>query len=86
MATAKSRSSVATVSCPSRKVPSGWLVLVRDFLPLVGVLKRLTCLVTASEHHVEYQYFLRNAANHYIGLAQTETVSRHNVEREKMLM
>ncbi|THG98774.1 hypothetical protein EW026_g3453 [Hermanssonia centrifuga] len=28
---------------------------------------------TASEHHVNYQYFLRGAANHYIGLAQTET-------------
>ena len=40
----------------------------------------------ASEHHVEYQYFLRNAANHYIGLAQTDTVSRHNAEKVKMLM
>lgn len=28
---------------------------------------------TASEHHINYQYFLKNAANHYIGLAQTET-------------
>ncbi|KZV69962.1 glycoside hydrolase family 55 protein [Peniophora sp. CONT] len=28
---------------------------------------------TASEHHVHYQYNLVNAANHYIGLAQTET-------------
>ena len=25
------------------------------------------------EHHVGYQYFLKGAANHYIGLAQTET-------------
>ncbi|THH29864.1 hypothetical protein EUX98_g4330 [Antrodiella citrinella] len=28
---------------------------------------------TASEHHVEYQYYLNGAQNHYIGLAQTET-------------
>ncbi|VDC01655.1 unnamed protein product [Peniophora sp. CBMAI 1063] len=28
---------------------------------------------TASEHHVLYQYNIANAANHYIGLAQTET-------------
>lgn len=26
------------------------------------------------EHHINYQYFLKNAKNHYIGLAQTETV------------
>lgn len=30
---------------------------------------------TASEHHVMYQYALINAKNHYIGFAQTETVS-----------
>lgn len=29
---------------------------------------------TASEHHVFYQYSLVGASNHYIGLAQTETV------------
>nr|GAT59631.1 predicted protein [Mycena chlorophos] len=28
---------------------------------------------TASEHHVMYQYSLVNAANHYLGLIQTET-------------
>ncbi|KAJ3554045.1 hypothetical protein NM688_g3306 [Phlebia brevispora] len=28
---------------------------------------------TASEHHIIYEYYLRGAANHYIGLAQTET-------------
>ncbi|KAI0790705.1 glucan 1,3-beta-glucosidase [Abortiporus biennis] len=28
---------------------------------------------TGSEHHVEYQYYLNGAKNHYIGLAQTET-------------
>lgn len=28
---------------------------------------------TASEHHIIYQYYLKGAANHYIGLAQTET-------------
>ena len=32
---------------------------------------------TAVEHHVSYQYYLKGAANHYIGLAQTETVSEH---------
>ena len=32
-------------------------------------------MFSASEHHINYQYFLKNAANHYIGLAQTETVS-----------
>lgn len=36
----------------------------------------LTCSLPflASEHHINYQYFLKGAANHYIGLAQTETV------------
>jgi hypothetical protein len=28
-----------------------------------------------AEHHVLYQYNVANAADHYIGLAQTETVS-----------
>ncbi|KAJ3543670.1 hypothetical protein NM688_g5834 [Phlebia brevispora] len=28
---------------------------------------------TAVEHHVGYQYYLKGAADHYIGLAQTET-------------
>jgi glucan 1,3-beta-glucosidase len=30
---------------------------------------------TGSEHHALYQYSLANAANHYLGLIQTETVS-----------
>ena len=34
----------------------------------------LTHFFLAVEHHVSYQYFLKGAANHYIGLAQTETV------------
>ena len=29
---------------------------------------------TAVEHHTLYQYNLNNAANHYLGLIQTETV------------
>lgn len=29
---------------------------------------------TASEHHVEYQYQLAGASNHYLGLIQTESV------------
>ena len=29
---------------------------------------------SASEHHINYQYFLKNAKDHYLGLAQTETV------------
>jgi hypothetical protein len=29
-----------------------------------------------AEHHVFYQYMLRNAKNHYMGLIQTETVRR----------
>ena len=36
------------------------------------------CRLLAHEYcsdHVHYQYNLVNAANHYIGLAQTETVS-----------
>lgn len=28
---------------------------------------------SAVEHHVTYQYYLKGAKNHYIGLAQTET-------------
>ncbi|KAI0093312.1 glucan 1,3-beta-glucosidase [Irpex rosettiformis] len=28
---------------------------------------------TASEHHIVYQYYLKNARNHYIGVAQTES-------------
>ncbi|KAI0700911.1 glucan 1,3-beta-glucosidase [Cytidiella melzeri] len=28
---------------------------------------------TASEHHIVYQYYLKGAKNHYIGLAQTES-------------
>ncbi|KAK7692806.1 hypothetical protein QCA50_004440 [Cerrena zonata] len=28
---------------------------------------------TGSEHHVQYQYYLNGAKNHYIGLAQTES-------------
>ncbi|KAI0082027.1 exo-beta-1,3-glucanase [Panus rudis PR-1116 ss-1] len=28
---------------------------------------------TGSEHHVQYEYYLNGAKNHYIGLAQTET-------------
>ena len=31
---------------------------------------------TGSEHHIQYQYYLNGAKNHYIGLAQTESVSR----------
>lgn len=31
-------------------------------------------MVTAAEHHTLYQYRLANAANHYMGLIQTETV------------
>ncbi|KAF8900725.1 exo-beta-1,3-glucanase [Gymnopilus junonius] len=30
-------------------------------------------LIGTSEHHVEYQYNIANAANHYMGLIQTET-------------
>ena len=30
---------------------------------------------TTAEHHVLYQYRLVGAANHYMGLIQTETVS-----------
>ena len=29
------------------------------------------------EHHVQYQYYLNGAQNHYIGLAQTETVRQY---------
>ncbi len=31
----------------------------------------------AAEHHTLYQYRLANAANHYMGLIQTETVCHH---------
>ncbi|KAI0339777.1 glucan 1,3-beta-glucosidase [Trametopsis cervina] len=30
-------------------------------------------LIGTGEHHIEYQYYLKGAKNHYIGLAQTET-------------
>lgn len=31
-------------------------------------------MMSAAEHHTLYQYRLANAANHYMGLIQTETV------------
>ena len=35
----------------------------------------LVLIINKAEHHVLYQYHLVNAANHYMGLIQTETVS-----------
>ena len=40
----------------------------------------LVLILDKAEHHVLYQYRLVNAANHYMGLIQTETV-RHNFIR-----
>jgi glucan 1,3-beta-glucosidase len=34
-------------------------------------------LINEAEHHVLYQYHLVNAADHYTGLIQTETVSNN---------
>ena len=38
----------------------------------------LISTLTKAEHHVLYQYRLVNAANHYMGLIQTESVSTIN--------
>ena len=69
----RSPSIVAAESCQNLKDLSGSLV------PLVSICT--TCVYTqlsfdhfAGEHHVQYQYYLNGAQNHYIGLAQTETV------------
>ena len=43
--------------------------------PATGAMWPTHLTFLASEHHINYQYFLKGAANHYIGLAQTETVS-----------
>jgi glucan 1,3-beta-glucosidase len=32
-------------------------------------------MIILAEHHVLYQYMLKGAKNHYMGLIQTETVS-----------
>ena len=37
----------------------------------------LVLIINKAEHHVLYQYHLVNAANHYMGLIQTETVSNN---------
>ena len=37
----------------------------------------LVLITNKAEHHVLYQYHLVNAANHYMGLIQTETVSNN---------
>ena len=34
-------------------------------------------MINIAEHHVLYQYHLVNAANHYMGLIQTESVNNN---------
>ena len=39
------------------------------------IFPSLVLIFYKAEHHVLYQYHLENAANHYMGLIQTESVS-----------
>jgi len=43
---------------------------------LFSIFMSLVLIINKAEHHVLYQYHLVNAANHYMGLIQTETVSK----------
>jgi hypothetical protein len=50
-----------------------WMIGTGEFFLLFG--NSPLNISAASEHHVLYQYNLVNAASHYLGLIQTETVS-----------
>ena len=41
------------------------------------IFHTMVLIINKAEHHVLYQYHLVNAANHYMGLIQTETVSNN---------
>jgi glucan 1,3-beta-glucosidase len=54
------------------------LTLLADSLyvyPFFIFMVMVVLIINKAEHHVLYQYHLVNAANHYMGLIQTETVS-----------
>jgi hypothetical protein len=51
----------------------------------LSIFSDLVLILNKAEHHVLYQYRLENAANHYMGLIQTETVS-HNFIRVAYLI
>lgn len=41
---------------------------------LINILGQAVDIQLLAEHHVLYQYSLVNAANHYLGMIQTESV------------
>ena len=47
------------------------------YVILLFIFQAMILIINKAEHHVLYQYHLVNAANHYMGLIQTETVSNN---------
>ena len=56
----------------------------RIFATLCDEFHELILIINKAEHHVIYQYRLVNAADHYMGLIQTESVSQHIFIRYNM--
>ena len=53
------------------------LLLDRLYVYPFFIFQVVVLIINKAEHHVLYQYHLVNAANHYMGLIQTETVSNN---------
>ena len=53
------------------------LLLDRLYVYPFFIFQAVVLIINKAEHHVLYQYHLVNAANHYMGLIQTETVSNN---------